>query len=59
MESYILTDQVVVYNFKEESDRILEIISNYGEDDWGGWGSFGKMIRLECPQYFGDPLEFS
>lgn len=58
MESYILTDKVVVYNFKEESDRMLEIISNYTEEDWGGWGSFGKMTRLECTPYVGNPLNF-
>jgi hypothetical protein len=59
MESYNLFDQVVVYNFKEEADKIMNIIKDYDESEWGSWGSFGKMARLSSTSYTGNPKFFS
>lgn len=59
MNFYTLADQVDIYNFKEEADQIMSLIKNYDEEEWGGWGSFGKMVGLETSGYKGHPKDFS
>jgi len=58
MQFYNLTDQVDVYNFKEEAKEMMSIIKDYNEETWRPWGSFGKMAQLASTQYQGDPLNF-
>lgn len=54
-----LTDQVDIYNYIDEAKAIMDIVKNYDESEWGKWGSFGKMAKLESSIYAGHPENFN